>query len=91
MFSWIDCCTEAYDALDPIGNITIKWDILSWTSDGYVVSARMISFHMPFVPGFSNVSSLALNRPQFRYITSSNIAIFKLRDGNWGGHGPRKK
>lgn len=30
--------SEAYDALDPNGNITIKWDIMSWTADGYVVS-----------------------------------------------------
>lgn len=29
---------EAYDALDPNGNITIKWDIMNWTPDGYVVS-----------------------------------------------------
>lgn len=29
---------EAYDPLDPSGNITIKWDIISWTPDGYVVS-----------------------------------------------------
>lgn len=29
----------AYDPLDPTGNITIKWDIVSWTPDGYVVSA----------------------------------------------------
>lgn len=28
----------AYDPLDPHGNITIKWDIISWTPDGYVVS-----------------------------------------------------
>ncbi|KAL4184644.1 hypothetical protein AMTRI_Chr10g226560 [Amborella trichopoda] len=28
--------TEAYDALDPNGNITIKWDVMSWTPDGYV-------------------------------------------------------
>ncbi|PQP98632.1 COBRA-like protein 1 [Prunus yedoensis var. nudiflora] len=28
--------TEAYDPLDPNGNITIKWDIISWTPDGYV-------------------------------------------------------
>ncbi|KAJ8485405.1 hypothetical protein OPV22_017890 [Ensete ventricosum] len=26
----------AYDPLDPTGNITIKWDIMSWTADGYV-------------------------------------------------------
>lgn len=30
--------TVAYDPLDPNGNITIKWDIISWTPDGYVVS-----------------------------------------------------
>ncbi|KAL3529649.1 hypothetical protein ACH5RR_008971 [Cinchona calisaya] len=28
---------EAYDALDPIGNITIKWDIKTWNPDGYIV------------------------------------------------------
>mgnify|MGYP004722816661 CR=1 FL=1 len=27
----------AYDPLDPNGNITIKWDVMSWTPDGYVV------------------------------------------------------
>lgn len=30
---------DAYDPLDPNGNITIKWDIISWTPDGYVVSS----------------------------------------------------
>ncbi|GJN29092.1 hypothetical protein PR202_gb17285 [Eleusine coracana subsp. coracana] len=29
--------TEAYDSLDPNGNITIKWDIMHWTPDGYAV------------------------------------------------------
>ncbi|KAF7047959.1 hypothetical protein CFC21_056792 [Triticum aestivum] len=28
--------TEAYDPLDPTGNITIKWDITQWTADGYI-------------------------------------------------------
>ncbi|KAI3416891.1 COBRA-like protein [Psidium guajava] len=36
--------TEAYDALDPIGNITIKWDIMSWTSDGYVATVSIHNF-----------------------------------------------
>lgn len=31
--------SDAYDALDPYGNITIKWDIKQWTGDGYVVSS----------------------------------------------------
>lgn len=38
MGNWIFRLTEAYDALDPNGNITIRWDIMSWTPDGYVVS-----------------------------------------------------
>ncbi|KAI4346713.1 hypothetical protein L6164_007585 [Bauhinia variegata] len=36
--------TEAYDALDPHGNITIKWDIMSWTPDGYVAVVTMHNF-----------------------------------------------
>lgn len=36
--------TEAYDALDPNGNITIKWDIMSWTPDGYVAVVTMYNF-----------------------------------------------
>ncbi|KAJ9140574.1 hypothetical protein P3X46_031206 [Hevea brasiliensis] len=28
----------AYDPLDPYGIINIKWDVMSWTPDGYVVS-----------------------------------------------------
>jgi len=30
--------SDAYDPLDPNGNITINWDVMSWTPDGYVVS-----------------------------------------------------
>nr|GMD58742.1 COBRA-like protein 4 [Ipomoea batatas] len=33
----------AYDPLDPTGNITIKWDVMSWTPDGYVVSDYVLS------------------------------------------------
>lgn len=37
------CLTsEAYDALDPNGNITIKWDVISWTPDGYVVRTPIL-------------------------------------------------
>lgn len=31
----------AYDPLDPTGNITFKWDVISWTADGYVVSVLL--------------------------------------------------
>lgn len=36
----------AYDPLDPNGNITIKWDVMSWTSDGYVAVVTMSNFQM---------------------------------------------
>lgn len=36
--------TDAYDALDPTGNITIKWDVINWTPDGYVAVVTMFNF-----------------------------------------------
>ncbi|KAJ6888451.1 COBRA-like protein [Populus alba x Populus x berolinensis] len=36
----------AYDPLDPHGSINIKWDILSWTPDGYVAAVLMNNFQM---------------------------------------------
>ncbi|CAN0871193.1 COBRA-like protein 4 [Linum grandiflorum] len=36
----------AYDPLDPNGNITIKWDVMSWTPDGYVATVTMTNFQM---------------------------------------------
>ncbi|KQK13144.1 hypothetical protein BRADI_1g08310v3 [Brachypodium distachyon] len=36
--------TEAYDSLDPNGNITIKWDIREWTADGYVAVVTMFNY-----------------------------------------------
>ncbi|XXG46546.1 hypothetical protein AAC387_Pa02g1364 [Persea americana] len=41
------CCSfssTAYDSLDPTGNITIKWDIMQWTPDGYVAVVTMYNF-----------------------------------------------
>ncbi|KAI5066747.1 hypothetical protein GOP47_0017275 [Adiantum capillus-veneris] len=35
---------EAYDPLDPNGNITVKWDIISWTGDGYVAVVTMFNY-----------------------------------------------
>ncbi|KAB2000097.1 hypothetical protein ES319_D12G207600v1 [Gossypium barbadense] len=37
---------DAFDPLDPTGNITIKWDIVSWTADGYVAAVTMRNFQM---------------------------------------------
>ncbi|PUZ36981.1 hypothetical protein GQ55_9G081300 [Panicum hallii var. hallii] len=36
--------TEAYDSLDPNGNITIKWDVMHWTPDGYVAVVTMHNY-----------------------------------------------
>ncbi|KAF3682836.1 COBRA-like protein 1 [Capsicum annuum] len=36
----------AFDPLDPNGNITIKWDVMSWTPDGYVATVTMNNFQM---------------------------------------------
>ncbi|XLR48684.1 hypothetical protein S83_033344 [Arachis hypogaea] len=36
----------AYDPLDPNGNVTIKWDIVSWTPDGYVADVTLYNFQM---------------------------------------------
>jgi hypothetical protein len=36
----------AYDPLDPRGNITIKWDVISWTPDGYVAMVTMSNYQM---------------------------------------------
>ncbi|KAL2896122.1 Protein COBRA [Bienertia sinuspersici] len=45
----------AYDPLDPNGNITIKWDIINWTPDGYVAVVTLYNFqkfrHIP-APGW---------------------------------------
>ncbi|KAL5988136.1 COBRA-like protein 4 [Asimina triloba] len=38
--------SSAYDPLDPSGNITLKWDVMSWTADGYVAVVTMNNFQM---------------------------------------------
>ncbi|CAN0876955.1 COBRA-like protein 4 [Linum grandiflorum] len=38
--------TGAYDPLDPHGKIHIKWDIMSWTPDGYVAAVTMTNVQM---------------------------------------------
>ncbi|KAG5137648.1 hypothetical protein JHK82_022379 [Glycine max] len=42
--STVSIFCDAYDPLDPNGNITIKWDIISWTPDGYVAVVTMNNF-----------------------------------------------
>ncbi|CAI7782568.1 unnamed protein product [Closterium sp. NIES-53] len=35
---------EAYDPLDPTGNITIVWDVTSWAGDGYIAWVKMYNY-----------------------------------------------
>ncbi|KAI3473923.1 hypothetical protein Pfo_028121 [Paulownia fortunei] len=35
---------DAYDALDPNGNITVKWDAIKWNADGYVAVVTIFNF-----------------------------------------------
>ncbi|XAR63830.1 hypothetical protein NMG60_11023932 [Bertholletia excelsa] len=37
---------EAYDPLDPFGNITVRWDIMSWTENGYLAQVTIYNFQL---------------------------------------------
>ncbi|PWA61515.1 COBRA-like protein 1 [Artemisia annua] len=50
--------SEACDALDPDGNITIKWDIISWTPDGYVIYEHS---HLLPLPPLVNSTTIILH------------------------------
>ncbi|XP_057722673.1 COBRA-like protein 1 isoform X2 [Arachis stenosperma] len=44
LFSCTTFTSTAYDALDPTANITIKWDVITWTGDGYIAVVTMYNF-----------------------------------------------
>ncbi|KAI5330278.1 hypothetical protein L3X38_029676 [Prunus dulcis] len=46
MFLTIVSHAVAYDSFDPNGRINIKWDVLSWTPDGYVAAVTIINNQM---------------------------------------------
>lgn len=33
----MDSFAKTYDPLDPNGNITIRWDVMCWSPNGYIV------------------------------------------------------
>eukprot|EP00850_Spirogloea_muscicola_P020057 SM000206S06266 [mRNA] locus=s206:97908:100662:+ [translate_table: standard] len=35
---------DAFDILDPMGNVSITWDIMTWTTDGYVATVTINNF-----------------------------------------------
>ncbi len=39
----ISIAVVAFDSLDPNANITIKWDVMTWASDGYIVRCLLPS------------------------------------------------
>ncbi|KAM0922346.1 hypothetical protein ACQ4PT_006272 [Festuca glaucescens] len=36
--------SDAYDPLDPGGNITIKWDVMEWNPDGYTAAVSLYNY-----------------------------------------------
>ncbi|XP_037484237.1 COBRA-like protein 1 [Triticum dicoccoides] len=36
--------SDAYDSLDPVGNITIKWDVKKWREDGYMATVSLYNY-----------------------------------------------
>ncbi|KAH8949261.1 hypothetical protein BDL97_10G023300 [Sphagnum fallax] len=56
---------EAFDSLDPNGNITVKWDIMSWTADGYMTTVTIFNWqqyrHISGPPGWKLSWSWAKN------------------------------
>jgi hypothetical protein len=65
------CFAEAYDSLDPNGNITIKWDVMQWTPDGYVVSSTPTPIVSLFIFKFDLVTLADLSY----WITRPVLAI----------------
>ncbi|XP_047322196.1 protein COBRA-like isoform X2 [Impatiens glandulifera] len=45
IFSCISYNSTAFDPLDPTGNITIKWDVVAWSPDGYVAVVMINNFY----------------------------------------------
>ncbi|KAK9090083.1 hypothetical protein Sjap_023260 [Stephania japonica] len=42
--SAVRCSAALRDPYDPDGNITIRWDIVTWTPDGYVASVNITNY-----------------------------------------------
>lgn len=42
--AWLLAFSDAHDPLDPNGNITIKWDVMQWTGDGYVAVVTLYNY-----------------------------------------------
>ncbi|XP_058070502.1 protein COBRA-like [Magnolia sinica] len=44
LLSFTSTQTEAYHSKDRSGNITVKWDVIQWTPDGYVAVVSIYNF-----------------------------------------------
>nr|KYP41541.1 Protein COBRA [Cajanus cajan] len=62
--------TEAYDPLDPNGNITIKWDVINWTPDGYVACS-----HQLHIICFISAVVTMYNFQQYRHIAAPGWSL----------------
>ncbi|KAK7411318.1 hypothetical protein VNO78_02751 [Psophocarpus tetragonolobus] len=61
---------ESLDPLDPTGKLTIRWDIVSWTSDGYLATVTLFNFQL-----YRNI----MNPGWTQATEQGNFAKFKLK------------
>ena len=84
----VNFAAEAYDALDPTGNITIKWDVMSWTPDGYVVSSMqciVVHFYIQASAPSNHIHLLPLYFPRWIHWNFGQFTTYPpLLD--WTGH-----
>ncbi|KAM7261568.1 hypothetical protein ACFE04_020645 [Oxalis oulophora] len=77
--------SEAYDPFDPNGNISIRWDTISWTPDGYVelkpqikddVPSSKETFHIAVAKVLTSSTCFLV------FLTTNNILIV-AKQGYW--------
>ncbi|KAI8000330.1 COBRA-like protein 5 [Camellia lanceoleosa] len=78
-------CGVAYDPLDLNGNITIRWDVMSWTLDSYVVAAASIKLYVAITDGTLNLVDKFLRcnsmmlLGHLKFIRRHGIRLLQLR------------
>ncbi|GJX48904.1 RNA-directed DNA polymerase, eukaryota, reverse transcriptase zinc-binding domain protein [Tanacetum coccineum] len=82
---------SAYNALDPNGNITIKWDVMPWTPDGYVMVTETFG-DMLFTPDAESLSEFRSPESLKRRVTISTkppkeyLKTQESKAGTMGSH-----
>ena len=81
----------AFEALDPTGNITIVWDVMAWTGDGYTATVTINNyqtFRKVEAPGWGlNITwangeviwSMLVGYPHSRSFAVSAFTLYSVR------------